>query len=225
MKNDIFHILNRGVEKRKIFSNHEDYIRFIYNLYDFNNANIVFESYSRRKQKHLSRLSGVALPTNRNKLVDILCWCLMPNHIHILALEKINKGTSEFSRKIIVGYTNYFNKINNRSGVLFQGRTKIIPVKRNKHFLCLPFYIMANPLALLEPTWKEKGLKNCQAAFKFLKKYQYSSLSDILDDDNLISVINKKLFFELFETNPKQFQKDFIEWLNMVGSRTPDTSK
>jgi len=222
MKGDIYHILNRGVEKRKIFSNKKDYMRFVYNLYDFNNIDITIKSYyQRRKQSQLAVCSAVVCsavaPPNipqKKELVDILCWCLMPNHIHVLVREKIDKGASEFSRKIIGGYTSYFNKINDRSGVLFQGRTKIIPIKTDKHFLHLPFYIMANPIGLLESNWKENGAQNPLKALEFLKSYKYSSFLDIIGKENFPFIINKKLFFEFFDSNERQFGKEFTDWLN-----------
>ncbi|MBU2219244.1 hypothetical protein KKG15_02015 [Patescibacteria group bacterium] len=211
MKSDIFHILNRGVEKRKIFLDEEDYLRFVYNLYDFNDINNVVDSYYQRREKSLS---DVRRPNN--EIVDVLCWCLMPNHIHLLVQEKVNGGTSLYSKKIIGGYTKYFNDSNERSGVLFQGRSKIILIKKDKHFIHMPYYIFSNPVKLIESYWKEKGIKNSKKAIQFLENYKWSSFSDITGKDNFPFIINKKLFFEFFDTNKKQFKKDFFEWLNIV---------
>ena len=213
MKGDIFHILNRGVEKRKIFLDKDDYLRFVYNLYDFNNVDNVVESFYRRRL-----LSDVARRKKRSKkskkeLVDMLCWCLMPNHIHTFVLEKVNGGAGIFSKKIIGGYTKYFNSDNKRSGVLFQGRSKIIPIQRNEHFLYIPYYIFSNPIKLIEPRWKEKGIKDLKRVIDFLENYKWSSYLDIIGENNFPSIINKKLFFEIFDTNERQFKKDFIEWL------------
>ena len=92
MKGDIFHILNRGVEKRRIFLDEEDHLRFVNNLYDFNNKSVTILSYLNR------RSSPSAMRKPNDELVDILCWCLMPNHHHILVREKINRGASIFSK-------------------------------------------------------------------------------------------------------------------------------
>jgi len=208
MKGDIFHILNRGVEKRKIFLGEENYLRFVYNLYDFNNTENVTESFYYRRVSDVRRPRIV-----KRELVNVICWCLMPNHPHILVLEKINGGAGIFSKKIIGGYTKYFNGINERSGVLFQGRSKIIPIKKDEHFLHIPYYIFSNPIKLIEPHWKEKGIKDLKRVIDFLDNYKWSSLPDIIGRDNFPFVINKKLFFEIFDTNEKQFKKDFIEWL------------
>lgn len=208
MKGDIFHIINRGVEKRNIFLNEENYLRFSYNLEDFNTTDLVDSSYYKRR-KSVIRSPKI----NREELVDNLLWCLMPNHYHDLVLEKVDGGTGKFSKKVSNGYTLHFNIENNRSGVLFQGKSKIIPVVKDEHFLFLPFYILSNPIKLIEPKWKEIGIKNHKKVIKFLEDYRWSSYLDIIGKDNFSSVINKKKFFEIYDTNEKRFKKEFIGWL------------
>ncbi|KKS57702.1 MAG: hypothetical protein UV22_C0015G0002 [Parcubacteria group bacterium GW2011_GWA2_42_35] len=82
----------------------------------------------------------------------------------------------------------------------------------NAHFLHLPFYILSNPLDLFQLDWRERGIKNPKKAFEFLENYQWSALPDLIGKENFPEVINKNLFYELFNTNEKQFKKDFIEW-------------
>lgn len=208
----IFHILNRGVEKRKIFLNQKDYLRFTYNLIDFNNLNTVFSYFERRNL-------AMRKPKNEKKkikkeVVDVLSWCLMPNHFHVLTYEKEEKGVSLFSKKITSGYTQYFNLENDRSGVLFQGRSKIISVQNNEHFLWAPFYIAANPLNLFQPDWKEEGIRDPKKAFDFLVSYKWSSFPDLMGENNFKEVINKNLFYKLYNLDEKNFKKDFLEWLS-----------
>lgn len=207
MKGDIFHILNRGIERREVFDSEEDYLRFVHNLYDFNDT-----SYSLPYPQR-SKLRKFGHRMSKEKIVDLLCWCLMPNHNHNLAMEKINGGVSSFSKKIFGGYTKYVNEKKERSGVLFQGRSKIIPVKEDPHFIYLPFYIMANPIGLIEPNWKEKGVRNLEKIVEHLENYRWSSFPDLVGKENFPSVINKSLFYEIFQTNENKFKKDFIEWL------------
>ena len=195
MKGDVFHILNRGVEKRRIFITERDYLRFIYNLCDFNNKNNVPFSYFHRQKIHTKNLYGSATSVNPdNQLVDVLCWSLMPNHPHLLVQEKLDKGAGAFAKKITGGYTLHFNVKNGRSGVLFQGRSKIIPVTRDVYFFYLPYYILSNPIELIEPHWKEHGIRNLDKVISFLENYKYSAFSDLTGKENFPSVINKNLF-------------------------------
>jgi len=209
MKGDIFHLLNRGVEKRKVFLNEKDFLRFIYNLDDFNDTeNVTLPYLSRRRRREKL---DVARP--KEELVDNLCWALLPNHPHVLIQEKIDGGISIYSKKTIGGYTKYFNEVYKREGVLFQGRSKIIKVTREPHLFHLPFYIMANPIDLIEPQWREKGIKNLSKVIKFLENYRYSSFLDLIGKENFPSIFNKKLFYQIFDTNEKKFKEGFIEWL------------
>ncbi|MCG2809740.1 MAG: hypothetical protein L6275_05395 [Candidatus Portnoybacteria bacterium] len=210
MKGDIYHILNRGVDKRKIFLGDQDCLRFVYNLYDFNNKNETFMSYRNRRK---SERSALVKPNSDDKLVDVLCWCLMSNHYHILVREKRDGGASMFSKKVNSSYTQYFNLKNERSGVLFQGKSKIILIKKDNHFTYLPFYIFANPIQLIDKNWKENGLSNQKQTIKFLEDYKWSSYLDIIGKDNFSFVTNQNKFFELFIADKKQFKKDFTEWL------------
>jgi len=218
MKGNIIHLLNRGVEKRKVFIKEKDYIRFTHNLYDFNDVNDADQSYYvRRKQNPLN--TDMRCPYLKEQLIDVLCWTLMPNHPHLLVHEKTDSGASKFSRKVFGGYTKYFNEQNDRSGVLFQGRTKIIHVERDAHFLYLPFYIHLNPLDLFQPGWKEDGIKDIKGAINFIEEYRWSNYRDIIGKGNseFADITSKELFFELFQTNEKEYKKDLEEWIKNKG--------
>ena len=210
---DFFHILNRGVEKRKIFLDQRDYLRFTNNIRDFNDKNNVPLSYFHRT-RYGSPTSVKIVTKAENQLVDVLCWSLLPNHFHILAQEKIEGGSGAFTRKLTGGYTLYFNIMNKRSGVLFQGKSKIIKIEKDSHFSYLPFYIFSNPIELIEPHWKEEGIKDLNKILKFLENYRYSSFPDIIGKENFFANINRNLFYEVFGTNAEKFQRDFGDWLN-----------
>ncbi|NCO80111.1 hypothetical protein CO116_00920 [Candidatus Falkowbacteria bacterium CG_4_9_14_3_um_filter_38_19] len=83
--------------------------------------------------------------SSQPNLVDIICYCLNPNHYHLLIKQLVNDGVSKFMHKISISYTNYFNQKNNRSGSLFQGTYKTIEIKSNEHLQKLSCYINGNP--------------------------------------------------------------------------------
>ena len=109
--NEIYHIYNRGVEKRQIFLNDRDYLRFIHDLFEFNNQDPARNLYH-HTNSHQSW--EVGLPNikreTRKFFVEILTVCLMPNHFHLMVKQKTDDGVTEFMRKLGAGYTNYFNK-------------------------------------------------------------------------------------------------------------------
>lgn len=206
MEGDIFHIINRGVEKRKIFLNEEDYLRFAHNFKDFNSVEPVTGPYHDRRAYLAMRKPG-------KPLVNILCWCLMPNHYHILVQEEVSGGASIFSKKISSGYTQYFNLKNKRSGILFQGRSKIILAQQDAHFYHLPYYILANPIKLIEPKWQDDGIKNKDKVVKFLENYRWSSYSEFVKKNNSLHVTEQNKFSQLFDIQSKELIDDFTTWL------------
>ncbi|KKS16385.1 MAG: hypothetical protein UU71_C0003G0019 [Parcubacteria group bacterium GW2011_GWB1_41_6] len=213
MEGDIFHILNRGVEKRKIFLRQKDYLRFVHNLYDFNNADNVFLSYYNRRGQHNYR-TNYGTARSVEQLVDVLGWALVANHFHLLVHERVDGGSGVYTQKITGGYTLHFNNENERCGVLFQGRSKIIPVTKERYFLHLPYYILANVIKRIEPNWKEQGIKNFKKVIDYLENYKWSAFQDLIGKSNFPFVINKELFYEFFDTDEKRFKKEFINWLN-----------
>ena len=80
------------------------------------------------------------------RLVDILCYCLMPNHFHLIVRNNIENGIMRFMQKLGTSYTSYFNIRYERSGHLFQGKYKRIEVGTNEQLTYLTAYIHGNPV-------------------------------------------------------------------------------
>lgn len=205
MKGDIYHIVNRGVNKQKIFLSDKDYERFVTNLYVFNNKNGAIR---------VSKKDFLKDPTEQEKIVEILKWTLMSNHYHLLVEEVVDGGVVDFVKRIGNGYTKYFNIKNNRSGYLFQNAAKIILAKNETHFAYLPIYIDLNPIDLVQADWKENGIKDSQKVLEFISSYKWASVADYIGKGNYPSIINKEKFFEVFEYTGEQYKKELKEWIN-----------
>lgn len=164
---EYYHLYNRGVEKRSIFLDESDRKRFVRLLYLANG-----------KKSFIYRLVQ-GLPLNDievgQKKVAIGAYCLMPNHFHILVKEICEGGITSFMEKLQTGYSMYFNKKNERVGPLFQGTFKAEHVCRDEHLKYLFAYIHLNPVKIIEPRWKENGIRNKQRAIKYLETFPHSS--------------------------------------------------
>jgi putative transposase len=165
---DFYHLINRGVDKRKVFVEDGDYIRFIHDMYVFN------DTQSAPNYVVKARAAG----RKRNLLVRIHAFSLMPNHYHILASPVQDGGLSLFMRKLNMGYAKYFNEKYGRTGVLWQGTFRKILIVRDAHFKYIPYYIHLNPLDLTHPQWRSGTLHNHTSALTFLSKYRWSSYLD-----------------------------------------------
>ena len=219
---NLYHVLNRGVDKRIIFIDKVDYLRFIRILYDFNNIEPVSNfSYFFAKQKQENSIGfanryGVGYNQGSRKvLVDVLAFVLMPNHYHLLLKPRIENGVTLFMKKINIGYANYFNKKYERSGALFQGRYKSVIVTKEAHFIHLPYYIHANPLDLVIPEWRDGKVRNPKKAMDFLKSYRWSSFSDYIGRVNFPLTTQRDFLLE-FVGGTTRYKINFSEWLRAM---------
>jgi len=209
--NEYYHVYNRGVDKRKIFLDRNDYIRFLHGLYEFNNQERATE-FSRLSKHSVRSLTLYTKDRPRKKLVDIICFCLMPNHYHLIIEQLVDNGISKFMHKLGTGYTNAFNLRRERSGTLFQGTFKAIIIENETYLTHLSRYIQLNPVELIEPNWKKQGIKNWKRVNQFLENYRWSSYLDYIDKNNFPSITDRKLIMEIFE-NVKNYKKFIQEWL------------
>jgi putative transposase len=167
-ENDKFyHICNRGVDKREVFSNDKNFLRFLEGAKEFNQKKPIGSLYL-KKQIEKEKNSSNAHRTTRNntkkieKLVEIIAYALLPNHFHLLLKQKEEKGISEFMKRLGGGYTNYFNIRNHRSGCLFQGTYKAVKILSDEQLIYVSAYINGNSeihkIALAEKwTWSSYG--------------------------------------------------------------------
>ncbi|MEA3463675.1 MAG: transposase [Patescibacteria group bacterium] len=137
--NYYYHIYNRGVDKRDVFMDEKDFVRFIRSIREFNTINPIGSLY--QKEKHSGSTASEAV----EPLVEIITYCLNPNHYHLILKQLTENGISEFIRRLSGGYTWYFNFKNNRSGTLFQGKFKSIHINTDSYLLWLSGYINGNP--------------------------------------------------------------------------------
>ena len=218
----IYHIYSRGVDKRKIFLDDKDYLRFIHDLFEFNDEAPVLNlghffnknPYIDSVNQYIGRKAKEA-KEKRKLLVEILAFCLMPNHYHLLLKQKKDGGITKFMSKLGIGYVNYFNQKYERSGVLFQGRFKSVLINQEAHFIHLPYYIHLNPLDLIESKWGEKEIKDYKRAVKFLESYRWSSYLDYIGKKNFPSVTSRE-FLNQFFSGPEEYKKETMKWLREI---------
>lgn len=216
-KNGIYHIFNRGVDKRRVFLHDKDYLRFIHDLFEFNDVNELPNT-----TYYFSWMSGGIKPIYiqkerepRKLLIEILAFCLMPNHYHLLLRQKTEDGIVKFMRRLNMGYAKFFNEKYERSGALFQGRYKAVPITTEAHFIHLPYYIHANPFDLVTPEWRTQKLSNVNNAWKHLESYRWSSHRDYLGLKNFASVTQRDFLGEILG-NPREYEKEFRKWLRDI---------
>ncbi len=209
---EFYHLLNRGVDKRNIFLDKQDYYRFIHDLFEFNDTvssrhNLGYFSQSGDVRRH-----QIEKPEPRELLVQLHAFCLMPNHYHLLVTPLVENGISLFMKKLNSGYAKYFNEKNDRTGALFQGKYKSVPVVTDAHFMHIPYYIHFNPLDIKMYEWRERGMKNSKKAEKYLEKYRWSSHLDYMGVKNFPSVTQRETLLDFLE-GEKEYAKSSVKML------------
>ena len=199
----LYHLLNRGVDKRAVFLNKKDYYRFIHNLFEFNNQYDIGNN-----NFYFSQTMDIGCPqfesknnrrkTPRKLLIKLHAFCLMPNHYHLLVTPLVDDGIPRFMKKLNMGYAKYLNEKYRRSGALWQGKYKSVPIKGDPHFSWIPYYIHFNPLDLAMPEWREGGVKNPRKAIDYLNTYRWSSHLDYAGEKNFPSLTQRGDLLEFF---------------------------
>lgn len=186
---EYYHCYSRGVDKRVVFMDVNDWNRFRDLLYLVNDT-------SPLRWGDLQTGPGMTFKNKRNDpLVSVIAYCLMPNHYHLVIREVRKDGVSTFMHKLGVAYTTYFNAKYERVGNLFVRPFRAKHVKDDIYLKHLINYVHLNPAELFENGWKEGGVVDRDLLKKELLEYEYSSLSDhlrierpsktILDSDEL----------------------------------------
>lgn len=190
-----YHLFNRGVEKRPVFTNSWEFKRALdtISFYQFQNPSLRYSKYlalnDELKQLFLGQLK------KNEKIVEIIAFCLMTNHFHFLARQTKEEGITKFMAKFTNSYTKYFNTKRQRIGPLFQGIFKAVHVESDEQLVHLSRYIHLNPVTAFIVKPEE------------LENYQWSSYPDYLK--NLKSEEGKAVMD--FFKSPQDYKKFVLD--------------
>ncbi len=190
VNNYFYHIYNRGSEKKPIFGSRKDHQRFIktMNYYQFLGP--------KPKFSHFSQFQKFK-PDPSKKIVDIVCYCLMPNHFHFLLKQLVDGGITEFVGKLSNSYTKYYNTKHNRVGPLLQGEFKSVLIEKDEQLIHISRYIHLNPRVSL--------------VTKDLDNYEWSSYKEYLAQTG--GFCAKQEILNFFK-NPKAYQQFVLDQID-----------
>lgn len=197
---EYYHIYNRGTDKRSVFLGKNDYLRFTTSMILLNDENnglmILWRDFLKKNSNAL--LSDFLKPSFRksfrkiNPVVEIIAYCLNPNHYHFILKQFSKRGVEEFMHKIGTSYTKYFNQKNNRSGVLFQGKFKAVHINSNEYLLHLAAYVSCNS--------EIHGIA-------LAKDYHWCSFPEYIKEEGSDIICSKEIILNQFKD-----QEDFKEF-------------
>ena len=187
------HILNRGVNKIPILQQKKDYDRFTTTLLFYQTLFSamrfsIFLTQSSQKRKEFWQ------KTSSENQIEIVAYCLMPNHFHLLLKQTKNAGIENFLQRVAGSCSHYFNTKYKRKGPLFEGRFQAIRIESDEQLLHLSRYIHLNPYS----GYVVKTLRQ-------LEDYPYSSFPEYIEKKE-VEACNKDIILEEFDT-PKSYKK------------------
>lgn len=196
-----YHIYNRGVAKCPIFLDHADYVAFLADLKFYLSPISHFKGSSLKVTKDDKTYTYFPSqqPKNHEGKIELVAYCLMPNHFHLCIRQTDKTSMTNFMRSLATKYSMYFNKKYARVGRLFQGIYKAVLVSDEQQFLYLTKYIHANPLELVGNIPKK------------LADYPYSSYRNYLGIIHQNWIHSENILTYFSQTNPRLTYQSFVE--------------
>lgn len=153
IENGYYHIYNRGVEKRLIFMDQQDYSVFLSYLKEYllpKNEKDLYEKLSNpdTTSKEKDKILKLLRLNNFYQEITLLAYCLMPNHFHLFVKQKDQTAIDTFMNSLATRYTMYFNRRYKRVGSLYQAVYKAVLVQTETQYLHLSRYIHKQALDL-----------------------------------------------------------------------------
>jgi len=198
----IYHVFNRSIADFVIFNNEYEYLRMLDSIrfYQIKEPMVSFSRFDKIRKSHNDHeISNIVSLNEKEKLIDIIAYCLMPTHIHLILQDIQDNGISIFIGTILNSYARYFNIKHNRKGPLWEGRYKKVLVKSDDQLLHLTRYIHLNPVTAYIVSKPEE--------------WPYSSYKEYIssmDDDERIC--NYKDVLDITTGSYKEFVEDGISY-------------
>ncbi|MEA3328723.1 MAG: transposase [Candidatus Omnitrophota bacterium] len=189
VKGEIYHIFSRSIAEFEIFKSDSEYKR-MRNLFKYYKLRPLlrfsaFNEVQNKKeffQKHLVK---------KESLTEIIAYCIMPTHFHLILKQLKEKGISSVMNNILNSYTRYFNIKTKRKGPLWESRFQRVLVETDEQLLHLTRYIHLNPVTAY--------LVNKPQDWKFSSYKEY--LGKVNDEERICNYSN------ILEINPQRYKK------------------
>lgn len=217
VNDNFYHVINRGISSLTVFSNQEDYSRAWETLFYYQNIEVPVKYSSFLKLPSPERSQILKdMASKRQLLVEVLVFCFMPNHVHLILKQTNSGGISTFMSNFSNSYTRYFNTKQDRVGPLFQGKFKAFKIWGEEQLIHLSRYIHLNPLT-------SEIVNN----FEELKNYPYSSLQEYISHkvptycsrDLILDIFKNQRTYERFVFDNAGYQKSLQQIKLLSGEK------
>lgn len=202
---EYYHLCNRGNNKQVIFNSDRDRARLLF-LFLHLQSDLSFKNIGR----HISNFmktgdfgfdQEVVDRIVKKRQVDLVSFCLMPNHFHLIVYERGEGGIAKYMQRSLNAYTKYFNTLHSKSGHVFQGTYQAVHISSNDQLLYASAYVHRNARKLSE--WARK-----------VASYPWSSYRDCVTKNRWGNLLDSKIILDQFDDG-----KEYKEWVETSGAK------
>ena len=206
---EIYHIHNKSIANFKIFNTHNDFLRIknMFKYYQLDDVSLSFSEFIKLKEIEKNKFNEyfISISQNKERLVQIIAYCIMPTHLHLILKQLKENGISNFMRYILSSYSHYFNSKYKRKGPLWESRFKDVLVQIDDQLLHLTRYVHLNPVTAYlvnEPEdWPASSYK------EYLSEINKENKICIYDD-----ILNiEPVFYKEFVENRISYQRELAK--------------
>lgn len=200
VNHNIYHTFNKTIEEKRVFNNNKNCGLFLDTLkyYRSTKASVSYSKLDLLEKEQLKRLLKLVSYRKYFK-IDVLAFCLMPNHFHLLLRQRVDNGILKHLSDVINSFTRFYNLKNERKGPLFLTQFKSVRIKSEAQLVHVSRYIHLNPFS--------SGLINNTSN---IKDYNWSSLKEYLNNDkNGLSYPSSVI--SIFDNNQQKYLKFILD--------------
>lgn len=210
---EIYHIFNKSIAEFNIFNNTSEFLRMlnVIRYYQTEKPLIKFSDFLRSSRVQLGDVN-ISFPdrSNKEKLVEIIAYCLMPTHIHLILKQLKEDGISIFMNRILNSYTRYFNIRHKRKGPLWEGRFKNILVTTDEQLIHITRYVHLNPVTAYLVDKPEKWLASSYREYLL----EVNEMDKICKYDGILNI--DQISYKDFVEDRISYQRELAKIKNLL---------
>ncbi|MBI2268413.1 MAG: transposase [Candidatus Blackburnbacteria bacterium] len=210
----MYHVFNRGLDNRSTFTDKREYVRadMAIRFYRFVNPPLKLSRFLVLPKDDRMKLLQET-EARREKLVDILCYCFMPNHFHLLLRQLRDGGISKFLANYQNSYTRYFNTKHERLGTLFLDQFKAVRVQNEEQMVHVSRYIHLNPYT----SYVTEDLLSLRSyRWSSFREYLGIASGNICDTEIVLSFFKNEGEYEKFVFDNAAYQRELDRIKHLV---------
>jgi len=205
------HVVKRGARGLSIVEDDNDRNRFLLMLTHFNDEYCSLNWYRDLLNEKLhATFDRPSQWPERKRLVNIIAFCLLDNHFHLLLEEISDGGTARFMKRLGTGMAKRYNEKYNSKGSLFQGAYRARVIAADRYLRYVSAYIQVkNAFEMCEGGYA-RACSEFDRSYQWAASHSYCSLGDYMGNYTR-PIIERGLLSDMFtHTEYRDFCRDIV---------------